>query len=144
MRHRKQTIKLGRTSAHRRAMLAGMVCDLIHSKRITTTLAKAKAARTLAEKMVTLGKGGTLAQRRIAIARLRQPQRVKELFDEIAPSFQERSGGYTRIVKLGKRSSDSAEMVILEWVESGVPAPTRPRAKAEAVAVADAEAEAPA
>jgi len=143
MRHRKRTIKLGRTSSHRRAMLAGLVCDLIHSKRITTTLAKARATRPLAEKMVTLGKGGTLAQRRIAIARLRQPLRVKVLFEEIAPSFQERSGGYTRIVKLGRRSSDSAEMAILEWVEAGAPSSSRPRAKAKAeTAVAGAEAEA--
>ena len=101
-------------------MLAGLVCDLIQQKRVKTTLAKAKAARTLAEKMVTLGKRGTLAHRRRAIAALRQADRVKELFDNIAPSFQERNGGYTRIVKLGKRHSDSSEMVILEWVEKGV------------------------
>ena len=118
MRHRKRTVKLGRESAHREAMLAGQVCDLIHCRRITTTLAKAKATRSLAEKMVTLGKSGTLASRRRALSKLRRIDRVKELFDEIAPTFAERQGGYTRIMKLGPRGSDGAEMVILEWVES--------------------------
>lgn len=121
MRHRKRTVKLGRTSAHRKAMLAGLVCDLIHEKRVRTTLPKARAARTLAERMVTLGKGGSLANRRHAIATLHQADRVKELFDDIAPSFELRQGGYTRILKLGKRQSDSAEMVLLEWVEKGEP-----------------------
>ena len=121
MRHRKRTVKLGRTSAHRRAMLAGLVCDLIHEKRVRTTLPKARAARTLAEKMVTLGKRGSLAHRRQAIAALHQADRVKELFEDIAPSFELRQGGYTRILKLGKRISDSAEMVLLEWVEKGEP-----------------------
>ena len=118
MRHRKRTIKLGRSSAHRDALLAGLVCDLIRWKRIVTTLPKARAARSLAEKMVTLGKRGDLAARRRAISRLRQPGRVKELFDQIAPTFVGRAGGYTRIVKRGKRMSDNAEMAILEWVEA--------------------------
>lgn len=119
MRHRNRTEKLGRTSSHREAMLAGMVCDLIQSKRITTTLAKAKAARRLADKMVTLGKRGTLPARRQALARLKRQDRVRSLFNDIAPGFSERPGGYTRIMKLGKRRSDNAEMAILEWVESG-------------------------
>ena len=119
MRHRNKTIKLGRTSAHREALLASLVCHLIREKRIKTTLAKAKAARTLAEKMVTLGKKENLASRRLAISRLRQQDPVKELFDTIAPGFKEREGGYTRIYKLGRRSSDSSEMAILEWVEAG-------------------------
>ena len=117
MRHRKKTVKLGRTSAHRNELLANLVCGLIEHRRIKTTIAKAKAARSLAEKMVTLGKKGTLAARRQAIATLKQEELVRVLFDDIAPSFESRSGGYTRILKLGRRISDSSEMVLLEWVE---------------------------
>jgi large subunit ribosomal protein L17 len=117
MRHRKKTVKLGRKSQHRDALMAGLVCDLISQKRITTTLPKAKAARTMAEKMVTLGKKNTLAARRLAVTRLHKKDRVKMLFDEIAPAFAERNGGYTRILKLGRRDGDNAEMAILEWVE---------------------------
>ena len=117
MRHRKKTVKLGRTSAHRNELLANLVCGLIEHRRIKTTFAKAKAARSLAEKMVTLGKKGTLAARRQAIAKLKQEGLVRVLFDEIAPGFQSRAGGYTRILKLGRRMSDSSEMVLLEWVE---------------------------
>ncbi|MCK4563175.1 MAG: 50S ribosomal protein L17 [Verrucomicrobia bacterium] len=118
MRHRKRTVKLGRTSAHRNELLANLVCALIDNKRIKTTLPKAKAARSLAEKMVTLGKKGTLASRRQAISTLKQVDSVKELFDNVAPAFADRSGGYTRIIKLGRRISDSSEMVLLEWVDS--------------------------
>lgn len=118
MRHRKKTVKLGRTSAHRNELLANLVCALIDNKRIKTTAPKAKAARSLAEKMVTLGKKGTLAARRQAIATLKQEKSVKELFDAVAPTFAERNGGYTRIIKLGRRISDSSEMVLLEWVDS--------------------------
>ena len=117
MRHRKKTVKLGRTSAHRNELLANLVCGLIEHRRIKTTLAKAKAARSLAEKMVTLGKKGTLAARRQAIATLKQEGLVRVLFDKIAPGFESRAGGYTRILKLGRRMSDSSEMVLLEWVE---------------------------
>ena len=117
MRHRKKTVKLGRTSAHRNELLANLVCGLIEHRRIKTTLAKAKAARVLAEKMITLGKKGTLASRRQAIATLKQEQLVRLLFDEIAPGFKDRSGGYTRILKLGRRISDSSQMALLEWVE---------------------------
>ena len=117
MRHRKKTVKLGRTSAHRNELLANLVCGLIEHRRIKTTLAKAKAARVLAEKMITLGKKGTLAARRQAIATLKQEQLVRVLFEEIAPSFKDRSGGYTRILKLGRRISDSSQMALLEWVE---------------------------
>lgn len=137
MRHRKKTIKLGRTSAHRDELLANLVCALISEKRIKTTLPKAKAARSLAEKMVTLGKKGTLADRRNAISKLRQPAAVKELFDNIAPVFAERAGGYTRIVKLGRRMSDSSEMAILEWVE--LPAPVVEAEVVETEAVEAAE-----
>ena len=132
MRHRKRTVKLGRTSAHRNELLANLVCALIDNKRIKTTLPKAKAARSLAEKMVTLGKKGTLASRRQAISALKQKDSVKELFDNIAPTFADRAGGYTRIVKLGRRISDSSEMVLLEWVDSiaapAAPAPESPAA----------------
>jgi len=121
MRHRKNTLKLGRTSAHRKELLSNLVCGLIEHRRIKTTLPKAKAARTLAEKMVTLGKKGDLAARRRAISRLHRPELVKILFEEIAPGFAERSGGYTRITKLGARMSDASEMAVLEWVEAGAP-----------------------
>jgi len=118
MRHRKKTIKLGRTSAHRSELLANLVCALIDNKRIKTTLPKARAARSLADKMVTLGKKGSLANRRQAISTLKQKDSVKELFDNVAPAFADRAGGYTRIIKLGRRISDSSEMVLLEWVDS--------------------------
>lgn len=118
MRHRKKTVKLGRTSAHRNELLANLVCALIDNKRIKTTAPKAKAARSLAEKMVTLGKKGTLAARRQAIATLKNEKSVKELFDAVAPTFESRNGGYTRIIKLGRRISDSSEMVFLEWVDA--------------------------
>lgn len=136
MRHLKRTAKLGRTSEHRNAMLVNLVSSLIKHKRVTTTLAKAKAARSVAEKMVTLGKKGTVHARRLAAARLRAQARSLEqskeerkkwrksedvvhiLFDQIAPVFKDRKGGYTRIVKLGERRGDVAQMAILEWVES--------------------------
>jgi large subunit ribosomal protein L17 len=118
MRHRKKTVKLGRTSAHRNELLANLVCALIENKRIKTTAPKAKAARSLADKMVTLGKKGTLAARRQAISILKNEKAVKELFEAVAPVFAERNGGYTRIIKLGRRISDSSEMVLLEWVDA--------------------------
>jgi large subunit ribosomal protein L17 len=120
MRHRKKTVKLGRKTAHRNQLLSSLVCALIENKRIRTTLPKAKAARSLAEKMVTLGKKGTLADRRRAISVLHRPEMVKELFEQIAPGFEGRSGGYTRIIKLGRRISDGSEMALLEWVEAEV------------------------
>jgi large subunit ribosomal protein L17 len=118
MRHLKRTAKLGRKGAHRNAMLANLVCSLIKQRRVTTTLAKAKAARSLAEKMVTLGKHGTIHHRRLAAARLHQEDAVRILFNEIAPGQQQRPGGYTRIVKLGQRRGDAAKTAILEWVDA--------------------------
>src|SRR5437773_1324381 len=118
MRHQKKTIKLGRTAEHRRALLANQVCALIQHQRITTTLAKAKAVRPLAERMVTLGKNGSIHSRRTALAMLRQKSAVKKLFDDIAQRSAERNGGYTRIVKLGARKSDSARMAFIEWVDA--------------------------
>ena len=117
MRHQKKTIKLGRTAEHRKALLANQVCSLIEHQRIKTTLAKAKAVRPLAERMVTLGKNGSIHARRTALAALRQKNAVRKLFDDIAPRSAERNGGYTRIVKLGHRKSDSAPMAFIEWVD---------------------------
>ncbi len=117
MRHLKKTVKLGRTADHTRALLANQVCSLIEHSRIKTTLAKAKAVRPFAERMVTLGKRGSLHNRRTAIAYLHQPDMVKKLFEEIAPRSATRNGGYTRIIKLGPRPSDAAPMAYLEWVD---------------------------
>jgi large subunit ribosomal protein L17 len=141
MRHRKRTAKLGRTGTHRNAMLTNMVCSLIIHKRITTTLAKARAARSVAEKMVTLGKKGTIHSRRLAVSRLHQEDAVKILFTEIAPQHKDRPGGYTRIVKLGQRQGDAGHMVILEFVEAATTAPETTQAAPAAEA---APAEAPA
>lgn len=122
MRHLKRTAKLGRTSEHRNAMLANLVCSLITHRRVTTTLARAKAARPVAEKMVTLGKKGTIHHRRLAVARLHQENAARVLFKEIAPAFKDRNGGYTRIVKMNQRNGDSAQRAILEWVNEILPA----------------------
>ena len=134
MRHQKHTRKLGRTSSHRDAMLANIVASLIIHKRVKTTLAKAKAARPLAEKLVTLGKGGTLHDRRLAVAKIGQKDAVGKLFKEIAPGFKDRKGGYTRIVKLGPRQSDSAPVALLEWVDYVVKIEAAPVEKAEKLA----------
>ena len=120
MRHQKKTVKLGRTAEHRKALLANQVCSLIEHQRIKTTLAKAKAVRPLAEKMVTLGKKNSLHARRTALAVLRQKDAVKKLFADIAPRSKERNGGYTRIVKLGQRKSDSAAIAFIEWVDAPI------------------------
>src|SRR6476620_8189076 len=101
MRHQVKTVKLGRTAEHRKALLA-----------------KAKAVRPLAEKMVTLGKNGSLHARRTALAVLRQKGAVKKLFEDIAPRSADRKGGYTRIIKLGVRKSDAAKVAFLEWVDA--------------------------
>src|ERR1043165_1680381 len=126
MRHQKRTIKLGRTADHRKALLANQVCSLIAHQRIKTTLAKAKAVRPLAEKMVTLGKQDTVHARRMAFATLRQKDAVKKLFDEIAARSTDRNGGYTRIVKLGQRKSDSAPMAFIEWVDAAAGVEEKP------------------
>ena len=139
MRHRKHTFKVGRTTSHRNAMLANAVCSLIQHNRITTTLIKAKEIRRDADKAVTLAKQGTLHARRIAIARLHQPETVKTLFDVIAPQFKERNGGYTRIMKLGPRRGDGAEMAIIEFVESDEVVAARKNAAEAAEAAPKAE-----
>ena len=132
MRHLKRTAKLGRTSEHRNAMLANLVCSLIEHKRVTTTLAKAKAARSVAEKMVTLGKSGTIHSRRLAVARLHQESAAKILFKEIAPVYKDRKGGYTRIIRLEQRQGDAAQRAILEWVDFTPAAEETPAPAAEA------------
>jgi len=131
MRHRKRTAKLGRQFEHRNAMLANLVCSLIKHRRIQTTLAKAKAARSVAEKMVTLGKNGSIHDRRLAASRLHQEDAVKILFNEIAPTQKERNGGYTRIIRLNQRQGDAAELAILEWVDVPVAEPEAPPAEKE-------------
>ena len=114
-------------------MLANMVCSLIKHKRIITSLAKAKAARSVAEKMVTLGKSGTLHDRRLAVSRLHQEDMVKILFDEIAPTQKDRRGGYTRIIRMNQRQGDACQKAILEWVDLGIAAeaPTEEKAAKE-------------
>jgi len=147
MRHRKKTVKLGRSQAHRDSLLANQVCSLIEHRRIKTTLAKAKATKPLAERMLTLGKKGDLHSRRIAISYLKSKDVVKKLFTEIAPAAADRKGGYTRIVKLGERLSDSAPMAYLEWVdyapeikkEESIEAAEKPAKKAKAEKAPKAE-----
>lgn len=117
MRHNVHGRKLGRTSAHRTAMFRNQLASLVDHEKITTTLAKAKELRSLAEKMVTKGKKDSLHSRRQVRLWLSDRTHVKKLFDEIAPRFSDRSGGYTRITKLGPRKGDGAEMAVLEWVE---------------------------
>ena len=108
--------KLGRPTAHRKAMLRNQVTDLLREGRITTTITRAKETRRMAEKMITLGKRGDLHARRQALAYIYDEDVVTKLFDNIAPKYAERSGGYTRILKLGQRRGDTAEMVFLELV----------------------------
>lgn len=117
MRHRKAGKKLGRSGGHRRALYRNLLTELFRHERIKTTAAKAKAIQPHSEKLITLGKKGTLHARRLAAGRLNDPEVVKKLFDEIAPRFQERKGGYTRILKLGHRQGDNAPMVLIELVE---------------------------
>jgi large subunit ribosomal protein L17 len=117
MRHQHTGKKLGRDSAHRRALYANLVCALIEHGRIKTTEAKAKAVKPFAEQMITLGRRGDLAARRLAIAKLRSVDAVHILFSEVSPRFADRPGGYSRIVKIGPRSGDAADMVYLELVD---------------------------
>ena len=110
------TRKLGRPTAHRMAMLRGMVTLLLENGSIETTVTRAKEVKALADKMITLGKKNTLASRRDAYAFITKEEVVKKLFDEIAPGYENRNGGYTRILKLGPRQGDNAEVVFLELV----------------------------
>ncbi|OQY25633.1 MAG: 50S ribosomal protein L17 [Anaerolineaceae bacterium 4572_32.1] len=117
MRHRKAGRKLGRSGGHRRALYRNLITELFRHERIKTTEAKAKAIQSKAEKLITLGKRGTLHSRRLAAGRLNDKEIVKKVFDEIAPRYQERKGGYTRILKLGRRQGDNARMALIELVE---------------------------
>ena len=125
MRHRNKTRKLQRDKTHREALLRNLACSLIEHRQIRTTLAKAKALRPFVEKLITLGKKNTLHSRRRALALLGSNQlaqrSVKALFDDIASASADRQGGYTRIIKLGQRASDSAPMALIEFVDVAVP-----------------------
>ena len=137
MRHHRSGKKLGRDSAHRKALYSNLTGSLIEYGRIKTTVAKAKAVRPIAEKMITLGRRGDLAARRQALAYLRSNDIVHILFAEVAPRFTDRPGGYTRIIKLGPRQGDAAEMAYLEFVDYVPPAPVvRPVREPEEQAVA--------
>lgn len=125
MRHKKNMVKLGRSAEARKALFSSLVANFIEEQRIKTTVVKAKQTRKLAEKMVTVAKqalaagtpGALLEGKRKALAVLRHRKHVQKLFEGIAPQFKDRVGGYTRITKLGRRGSDSSEMVYLEWVD---------------------------
>ena len=117
MRHGKAGRKLNRTSSHRTAMFANMAASLIEHEQIVTTLPKAKELRPVVEKLVTLAKRGDLASRRLAAARLRNEEMAKKLFETIGPRYQERNGGYTRVLKAGFRYGDNAPMAVIELVD---------------------------
>ena len=120
MRHRKKPGKLQRNATQRKALLSSLACSLIRERRIRTTLAKAKALRPVAERLVTLGKRGDLHARRQAASFLRQKEAVSKLFEDVAGACADRQGGYCRIVKLGPRHTDSAPMAYIEWVDLAV------------------------
>jgi large subunit ribosomal protein L17 len=136
MRHRVVSTRLGRSTAHLKALRSALVRALIKEQRITTTLAKAKMASPLAERMVTLARRNTLAARRRLIATLSDGPHIKRLFEVIVPKFEGRQGGYTRIMKLGRRPSDSSEMAILEWIGAELK-PRRQKKAGEAEGEAD-------
>ncbi|WP_282032154.1 50S ribosomal protein L17 [Winogradskyella eximia] len=117
MRHGKKFNHLGRQTAHRKSMLANMACSLIEHKRINTTVAKAKALKQFVEPMITKSKTDTTHNRRIVMARLRQTEAVTELFRDVAQKIGDRPGGYTRIIKLGNRLGDNADMAMIELVD---------------------------
>ncbi|MCY4367092.1 MAG: 50S ribosomal protein L17 [Chloroflexi bacterium] len=114
--HRVAGRNLSRYKDHRKALLRGLTCELIRHERITTTLAKAKETRIVAEKLITHGKKGTLHHRRLALAQVPNKQVVKKVFDDLADRYETRPGGYTRIVKLGPRQGDGAQMAVIELV----------------------------
>lgn len=122
MNHRKTGRKLGRTSAHRKALFRNMVTSLLEHEQIRTTDAKAKELRGVAEKMITLGKKGTLHARRNALRTIRSKEVTSKLFDELAERYKDRPGGYTRVIKLGQRPGDAAPMSIIELVDRGADA----------------------
>ena len=117
------TRKLGRPTAHRKAMLRGMVTLLLENGQVETTLARAKEVRSIAEKMITLGKKNTLASRRAALAYITKESVVTKLFSEIAPKYAERNGGYSQVFKIGPRRGDAAEMAVVKLIDSETTAP---------------------
>jgi len=117
MRHLKGGFKLRRSPSHRKSLLRNLTANIIEKNRIETTLAKAKAVKPIVEKMVTLGKNGTLAAKRQAVAYLYRRKTVQLLFDEVAPRFMDRMGGYTRIIRTDTRKGDGADMAILEFTD---------------------------
>ena len=139
MRHGKAGRKLGRTTSHRTAMFANMAASLIEHEQIVTTLPKAKELRPIVEKLVTLAKRGDLHARRLAISRIRNEAMVRKLFETIGPRYQERNGGYTRVLKAGFRYGDNAPVAVIEFVdrdESARGAGDRARREAEEAAEA--------
>src|ERR1700691_4546039 len=140
MRHQRAGKKLGRDSAHRKALYANLAGALIEHGRIRTTITKAKAVRPIAEQMITLGRRGDLHARRQAVSFLRSKDVVHKLCDEVGPAFAARPGGYTRIVRIGPRPGDAAEMAYLELVDSEVVFKTREQADATEASAATAPA----
>jgi large subunit ribosomal protein L17 len=138
MRHNKAGRRLGRTTSHRVAMFRNMVTSFLNHEKITTTDAKAKELRSIAEKMITLGKKGDLHAMRQAASYIRDKKVVTKLFTTIAPRYQERSGGYTRIIKLGLRSGDNASISLIELVEGPVEKKAPKKAPARKAAVKSA------
>ncbi|MCC0028286.1 MAG: 50S ribosomal protein L17 [Zhengella sp.] len=140
MRHGNAHRKLNRTHSHRKAMFANMAASLIEHEQIVTTLPKAKELRSIVDKLITLGKRGDLHARRQAISRIRDVQQVKKLFDVLGPRYQERNGGYTRVLKAGFRYGDNAPMAVIELVDRDVDAKgAADRARVEAEAAAEGE-----
>ena len=133
------TRKLGRSTAHRKAMLRGMVTYLLENGSIETTLTRAKEVRALAEKMITLGKANTLASRRAALSFITKEDVVKKLFDVIAPDYADVNGGYTQIYKLGPRRGDAAEMALIKLTKTELVKEEEPKKEAKAEKAADAE-----
>jgi large subunit ribosomal protein L17 len=142
MRHQRSGKKLGRDSAHRRALYANLASQLIEHERIQTTLAKAKAVKPLAEQMITLGRRGDIHARRQAVAFLGSKDIVHKLFDELGPRYAERPGGYSRILRLGPRPGDAAEMVYLELVDTPLVFKTKVEDVPDEAEAAEAEPEA--
>ena len=132
MRHQRVMKKFGRSSKHRKMLMKSLVTNLILAESIKTTLPKAKEARKDADRIVTVAKKGDLAARRLAASRLLDPKAVQKLFDKIAPAMKDRKGGYTRIVKLGTRRGDAAEMCVLQWVTAPEAAEAAPAAETAA------------
>ncbi|MEK6590803.1 MAG: 50S ribosomal protein L17 [Nitrospinota bacterium] len=129
MRHLNQGVKLGRTSAHRIAMFRNLVTSLMRYEKIQTTLAKAKELRRVADRMITLGKNGTLSARKRAAAYIKDKAMVKKVFDVIAKRYGNRMGGYTRIYKVGFRKGDAAKLAIIELVDRDVSAEPKRKVK---------------